>query len=142
MKYKLVSSFIFIVFSICFVNAQNIKIKKGIVYVDDKECLTIGGDPNNVSFYDLNDNEIIFLKFIRDSKYGSLYTKITFLESKQSFTSKSYIFSKKLLIKKLIQDKTLENCLLIPEKVERFVLKYDENVEQDDINVNISIDRN
>ena len=137
----LVLSLIFILFT-SITHAQNIKIKKDVVYVDSKECLTIGGDANNVSFYDLNDNEIIFLKYIHDSKYGSLYTKITFLDSKLSFTSKSYIFTKKLLIKKLIQDKTLKNCQLIPEKVERFVLKYDENVEQDNINVNITIDRN
>ena len=137
----LVLSLIFILFT-SITHAQNIKIKKDVVYVDSKEYLTIGGDENNVSFYDLNDNEIIFLKYIHDSKYGSLYTKITFLDSKLSFTSKSYIFTKKLLIKKLIQDKTLKNCQLIPEKVERFVLKYDENVEQDNINVNITIDRN
>lgn len=142
MKLKKTFSFLLIVFTTSFVSAQDIKIKKDIVYVDDKECLTIGGDANNVSFYDLDDNEIIFLKYIHNSKYGSIYTKITFLDSKLSFTSKSYIFTKKLLIKKLIEDKTLENCQLTHEKVERFVLKYNENVEQDDISVNISIDRN
>ncbi|WP_236554692.1 hypothetical protein, partial [Flavobacterium sp. 9AF] len=58
-----------------------------------------------------------------------LYNKIIFLDKKLSFTSKSYIFTKKLLIKKLLADKTLNECKLDSEKVEKFVMKYDENVE-------------
>jgi hypothetical protein len=109
--------------------SQEIKIKNDIVLIDGKECLKISGDANNVSISDLDGNEIIFLKFIHESKYGSLYNKITFLDKKLSFTSKSYIFTKKLLIKKLLSDKTLNECKLDSEKVEKFVLKYDENVE-------------
>lgn len=109
--------------------SQEIKIKDDIVSIDGKECLKIGGDANNVSISDLEGNEIIFLKFIHNSKYGSLYNKITFLDKKLSFTSKSYIFTKKLLIKKLLADKTLSECKLDSEKVEKFVMKYDENVE-------------
>jgi hypothetical protein len=109
--------------------SQDVKIKNDIVLIDGKECLKIGGDSNNVSISDLEGNEIIFLKFIHDSRYGSLYNKITFLEQKLSFTSMSYIFSKKLLLEKLVLDKTLNDCKLDPEKVEKFVLKYDENVE-------------
>ncbi len=110
--------------------SQEIKIDNDIVSIDGKECLKINdSDPNNVSILDLNNNEIVFLKFIRNSKYAPLYTKITFLDQKLSFTSKSYIFTKKLLLKKLLSDKTLNDCKLDPEKVEKFVLKYDENVE-------------
>ncbi len=67
---------------------------------------------------------------------------MTFLEQKISFTSKTYIFTKKDLIKKLIQSKVLVDCNLIEDKIENFVLKYDENIESDNIHVNISIDRN
>tara|TARA_R110002012_G_scaffold321969_1_gene552943 strand:- start:75251 stop:75454 length:204 start_codon:yes stop_codon:yes gene_type:complete len=67
---------------------------------------------------------------------------VTFLEQKISFTSKTYIFTKKDLIKKLIQSKVLVDCNLIEDKIENFVLKYDENIESDNIHVNISIDRN
>ena len=110
--------------------SQEIKFKDNIILVDGKDCLKVNdSDPNNVSILDLEGNEIIFLKFIHNSRYGMLYNKITFLDQKLTFTSKSYIFSKKLLIKKLLSDKTLENCKLNPEKVEKFVLKYDENVE-------------
>ncbi|MCL9804944.1 hypothetical protein NAT51_05410 [Flavobacterium amniphilum] len=110
--------------------SQEIKIKDDIVTVDGKECLKINdSDANNVSILDLEGNEIIFLKFIHNSRYARLYTKVTFLKEKLTFTSSSYIFTKKLLIKKLLADNTLENCKLNPEKVERFVLKYDESVE-------------
>ncbi|GAA4357981.1 hypothetical protein GCM10023185_23110 [Hymenobacter saemangeumensis] len=110
--------------------SQEIVYKKDIISVDGKDCLKVNdSDPNNVSFLDLEGNEIFFLKFIRNSKYAPLYTKVTFLNQKLTMTSKSYIFTKKLLVKKLITDGTLTNCALVPAKVENFVLKYDENVE-------------
>ncbi len=111
--------------------SQDIKIDKNIISVDGKECLKIGddSDSNNVSIQDLEGNDIVFLKFIHNSKYGPLYNKITFLNQKLSFTSKSFIFTKKSLIKKLVSDKTLIECKLDDSKVEKFVLKYDENVE-------------
>ena len=111
--------------------SQDIKIDDDIVLIDGQECLKICGDANNVSISDLEGNEIIFMKFIHNSRYGSVYNKITFLDQKLSFTSQSYIFTKKLLIKKLLEDNTLKECKLDPEKVERFVLKYDENVERE-----------
>ena len=110
--------------------SQEINIKNDIVTIDGKECLKINdSDPNNVSILDLEGNEIIFLKFIHNSRYARLYNKITFLDQKLTLTSRSYIFTKKLLIKKLLADNTLENCKLNKEKVEKFVLKFDENVE-------------
>ncbi len=112
--------------------AQEMTFKKDTAYVDGKKCLTINAsDPNNVSILDLNGNEIIFLKYIHNSRYASIYNKITFLDQKISFTSKSYIFTIKLLLKKLYADKTLTDCALNPDKVEKFVMKYDENVERD-----------
>ena len=117
------------VFSVSFVSAQKIKIKKNTVYVDGNECLTISGNSNNVSFSDMDGNELFFLKFIHNSRYASLYTKVTFFEEDLSFTSASYVFTKKLLIKKLVSDGTLKDCKLISKKVKRFIQKYDENVE-------------
>ncbi|WP_284652042.1 hypothetical protein [Flavobacterium terrisoli] len=110
--------------------SQEIKIDNDIVTIDGKPCLKIEGDANNVSFLDMDGNELFFLKFIHNSKYGRVYNKITFLDQKLTFTSQSYVFTKKLLIKKLLADKTLVDCKLDPDKVERFVLKYDENIEK------------
>ncbi|MBF9220674.1 hypothetical protein [Hymenobacter ruricola] len=109
---------------------QDIVFKKDIVSVDGKDCLKVNDrDPNNVSFMDLEGNEIFFLKFIHNSKYGPLYTKTTFLNQKLTMTAMSYGFTKKLLLKKLLMDGTLTNCALVPARVENFVLKYDEKVE-------------
>lgn len=109
---------------------QDIVFKKDIISVDGKECLKVNDhDPNNISFMDLAGNEIFFLRFIHNSKYGALYTKTTFLNQKLTMTVMSYGFTKKLLVKKLLADGTLVNCSLVPAKVENFVLKYDENVE-------------
>src|SRR5689334_1342032 len=81
--------------------SQDFDIKKNSIWIDGKECLKINdSDPNNISFYDLQGNELFFLKFIHNSIYGSVYTKITFFDPKLSFTSKSYIFTKKILLKK------------------------------------------
>lgn len=111
--------------------SQKVSIKKDIIYVDEKECLKItSSDANNVSISDLDGNEIIFLKFIHHSRYGAVYNKVTFLEQNLSFTSQSYIFTKKLLISKLVESKVLNNCKLDPDKVKTFVLKYDENIER------------
>lgn len=109
--------------------AQDIDIKKDIVYIDGKECLKISGGANDVSISDMEGNEIIYLKFIHNSKYAKLYNKVTFIKQKVSFTSQSYIYTKKLLIKKLLADKTLVDCKLDDAKVEAFVMKQDENVE-------------
>ncbi|MBW8524292.1 hypothetical protein K0U91_03550 [Chryseobacterium chendengshani] len=122
-------SLLFLTFGI-FVFSQKVTIKKDIIYLDAKECLKITGDSNNVSIVDLNGNEIIFLKFIHNSRYGSVYNKITFLGQGLTLTSQSYIFSKKLLIEKLIESKVLNNCKLDEEKVNTFIMKYDENIER------------
>lgn len=109
---------------------QDIVFKKDVVSVDGKDCLKVNSsDPNHVSFMDLEGNEIFFLKFIHGSRFAPLYTKVTFLNQKLTFTSSSYGFTKKILVKKLLMDGTLVNCALVPAKVENFVLKYDENVE-------------
>lgn len=119
-----------VLFSIT-VTAQEINFKKGVVFVDGKECLRYDdSDPNHITISDLDGNELVFLKFIHNSKYGDVYNKVTFIGQKVSFTSQSYIFSKKLLVKKLLADKTLTDCKLDPAKVETFVLKYDENIER------------
>ena len=111
--------------------SQSFDIKNDKVIIDGKECLKIfNTDAVNVSIQDIEGNDIIFLKFIHNSKYGSLYNKIIFLNQKLSLTSKSYIYTKKLLIKKLLAEKVIENCRLNPDNIEKFILKYDEDVEK------------
>lgn len=109
---------------------QDINFKKGIISIDGKECLKYDSDSNNVTYQNLKGEDIMILKFMRpDGTQESLYTKVIFIESHQEFTSKSYIFTKKVLIEKLLKSNTLVNCSLDEEKVRTFVLKYDEKVE-------------
>jgi len=129
MKTKFLTLMFLIIGTLVF--SQKVSIKKNVIYLDEKECLKItSSDPNNVSISDLEGNEIIFLKFIHNSRYGSVYNKVTFLEQNLTFTSQSYVFNKKLLINKLVESKVLNNCKLDSDKVKTFVLKYDENVER------------
>ncbi len=142
MKLKHILTTLFLTLSITLIQAQKVKIKKDDIFVDDVKCLTVNGSPINFSYFNLDDDELFVLKYIDDEKNGSYYCKVTFLDQKVSFTSKTYIFTKKDLVKKLLQSKVLVDCNLIEDKIENFILKYDENIESNNINVNISIDRN
>ena len=142
MKLKHTLTLLFFTLTISMIQAQKIKIKKGVIYVDGETCLSTEGYPINTSFYDVDGEEIIFMKYLDDPKDGQRYSKVTFLEQKISFTTKSYVFTRKMLLRRLLAGKVIENCKLNPEKIERFILKYDENIEKDDINVKVIIDRN
>ena len=110
--------------------SQDVNFKKGIVYVDGKECMKFDSDANNVTFQDMNGDDIMILKYLRpDGSQSSLYSKVIFIESHQELTSKSYIFSKKLLVEKLLKSNALQNCALNEEKVRTFVMKFDEKIE-------------
>lgn len=109
-------------------SAQDVRFKKGIVYVDDKECLKYDSDANNVSYQSLEGEDLFVLKFIRVG--GILYTKVVFVESQMHLTSENYIFSKKLLVQKLLKSNVIENCTLNEEKIANFIVKFDEKVEE------------
>jgi len=141
MKLKHSLTILFLTLCMSMLQAQKIKIKKGVIYVDGESCLTTEGYPVNTSFYDLDGDEIIFMKYLENTK-GETYAKVTFLDQKLSLTSKSIVFTRKMLLRRLLASKVIENCKLNPEKVERFILKFDEQVEKDDINVSVIIDRN
>jgi len=114
------------------VNAQKIKFKKGKVIIDSKECLNYESSSTNAEISTEDDKQTIILKYIRTGvgQNGGLYTKVVFIEQDKSFTSKSYIFNKKLLVKKLISDKVLIDCKIDESKINKFVMKYDEGIEK------------
>ena len=110
--------------------SQDINFKKGIVYIDGKECMKYDSDATTVSFQNMNGDDMMVLKFIRpDRSQASLYTKVVFIESHQELTSQSYIFTKKTLVEKLLKSNALVDCTLNEDKVKTFVLKYDEKVD-------------
>lgn len=115
------------------VNSQTVKFEKEKVLVDGKECLlNNSSDANNIELTTNDGKQTIFLKFIRTGigHNGGLYTKIIFVEQNKSLTSKSYIFTKKLLVNKLISDKVLVDCVINTDSIDKFILKYDEKIEE------------
>ncbi len=100
--------------------------------VDGTECLNYDISPNNVEFTTNDDSQTIILKFIRTGigQNGGLYTKVVFVEQDKSFTSKSYIFNKKILVKKLLSNKVLKDCKIDETKIDKFLMKYDEKIEE------------
>lgn len=114
-----------------FAYSQEVDFKKNTVLVDGKECIKMSNeDAVSVSYSDMEGNELIMMRFIHGSRYGSVYNKVVFLNEKLSFTSQSYVYTKKMLIKRLVKDKVIENCKINRENLEKFIMKYDENVEK------------
>ncbi len=125
--------FLFAIFSLSTIQGQDVKFKKGKVSVDEKECLKYdNSNPNSIEISTLNGEQTVFLKFIRTGvgRNGGLYTKVIFMEEDKSFTSRSYIFTKELLVKKLLADNVLVDCAIDRSKVDKFVTKYNENIEE------------
>lgn len=117
--------------------SQEIDFKKGIISIDGKECMKYDSSATNVTYQNLNGDDLFILKFIRAT--GKLYTKVVFIESNQELTSESYIFTKKLLFEKLLKSNAIVECSLNEEKVRTFVLKYDEKVEDRNSNTTNTI---
>ncbi len=123
-------------------NAQKIKFKKGVVTADGKPILNYENSILTKEFTTLDDAQTIILKFIHDSEYtnGETYCKVIFVEQNKSFTSRSYIFTKKILVKKLLKSKLIDaNGNFNSSKIDKFIMKYDEKVEDQKKEVHIII---
>jgi hypothetical protein len=123
-------------------HAQDIKLKKGIVYCDDKEILTYTSEIFGVfqyHFFTLDTKEeILFIKKNDNgtTKFEDDFTQIKFLkfgkmaETKQDKPWKKYILW-------LIQNKVLDtNGILNEEKIDLFIKNYDENITNRTVIVN------
>ncbi len=126
MKKVLAVLFIATTFLMPELSAQETKVKKGIGYVDGRECLKVIGEATNVTYSSLAGDELIILKYLEYR--GDRYTEIIFLNEEFSFTCTSYGFTKKLLFKKLVEHGVIADCKLDAEKARNFALKYHENI--------------
>ena len=124
--------------------SQDVKIKKDVVYIDGNQCFTIVDDMVSASFFDESDTEVIYMQWIHNSTYGGgeTYSKIFFPEQDLSFTHQSYVYTKKMLLKEMLRDRTMKGCEINPEKLIRFVERHDENIERDVPQININIQNN
>lgn len=112
--------------------AQSVKFKDDKVFVDEKECLNYSSDANNIELTTIDGKQTIFLKFIRTGEgfNGGLYTKIIFVEQNKSLTTRSYIFTKKILVNKLLSNNVIVDCAINEESIDKFILKFDEKIEE------------
>ncbi len=110
--------------------AQEIEVKKNIVSIDGKECLKIDKkDLNNVSISDLTGNDLVYLKYA-DDRFGRRYNTIIFVAANKSLYTQQFIYvNAKMLIKRLMDNHVLENCIINDAKVDNFITKYNENVQ-------------
>ncbi|WP_298421441.1 hypothetical protein [uncultured Kordia sp.] len=137
MKLKTICILLVFFLSVGLGYAQKVKIKKGIVYFDEVAILKSDSRKDTHSFYDLNGNEIIFLRFSIDSHYSDIvYFNIKFLNQKITIESSDYDYlalSYKQSIVNIIKWFLKENVLTTSGKIntERlavFQYKYHEDI--------------
>lgn len=116
---------LFALFSSAVVNAQKVKIKKGIAYVDGKEYLKpskCGLFQSECSISNLKGEEIIYIKSLENPRATGSYFQVTFLGMDTKIeiqkTMKPFI---KLLYTHNVVD---ENGALVEEKVKLLYEKY------------------
>jgi hypothetical protein len=134
---------LFCLIAIGVAKAQDIKFKKGNVFVDDTLAFTYTADLVGTSIYDLEGNDFLFLKHIRDNPNvrPDYYLKICFWEHELCLTT-TYIFTRAGLLKRLMEDGVLSGSQWNEKKLRIFVLKHDENIErQNAYNVDIKIEQ-
>lgn len=124
-KYVIAIMFLFSFFSF----AQEIKFKKGLIVIDDKECLKYEDDQIVVTYKNLNDEDIVILKYLKDNNQ-ELYCKVIFVDTKKELTRSSYIFTRKDLVSKLLKSGVIKECNLVENTIENFILKFDEKIEE------------
>lgn len=136
---KLKSTLALLVFFLCigFGYAQKVKIKKDIIYFDGVAVLKSGVNQTMYSIYDLNGDEIIFIRpNIKIQPTDFYYSSIKFLNQKintktteDSYASISNKQSLVNIIKWLLREKALTSKGKINlEKLAVFHYKYHEDI--------------
>lgn len=139
MKFK--TTLILLVFFLCagFVKAQKIKIKKGIVYLNETAILKSDSSPSSYSLYDLNGNEIIFIRFSVRSQLTQLdHDEIKFLTERvtiettqDDYTGLSRKQTVSNIIKWLLKEKVLTSKGKVNAKqLDVFHYKYHDGISE------------
>lgn len=111
-------------------NAQDVDLKKGVMYLDGKECLKYDGkEVPGYTFTNLAGEELFFIGFAKD--YSGTYWRLTFLKQKTKLSYRYAFASKKAVLAKMVKDGVLSNCTLNEEKIENFIAKYDEHLDKE-----------
>ena len=124
-----VVSILFVILSFTIVNAQKVKFKDGVGFVDKQACLTYEGQyMNNVLIQTMDGKQTFYIKYLED-KFGKTFTRITFAEQKKSFDYRSFNWNKKYFVNKLIESGLLNSCDFDESKIDQFILRYDESID-------------
>ena len=123
----------FLLHILCFASfGQDIKIKKGNIYLDKKVCMHLEVKNNSENFlvYDSSgQNEILFYNFDDNNTAddsGDDKCRIVFTPLYKSVVSKELLYMPKKFIMKLFEEGLFdENGELIESKVDEFIAKYD-----------------
>ncbi len=112
------------------VSAQDVDLKKGIVYVDGAECLKYDGENvPGITYSDFNGNELFYIGFARDE--NGTFWKVKFLAQQLKMSYRVNFSTKAAFIKKLVKENVLTNCAIDVAKLDNFILKFDENLDKD-----------
>ncbi|MDH6253970.1 hypothetical protein M2347_003697 [Chryseobacterium sp. H1D6B] len=112
----------------CLAFSQNIKFKGGNIFVDGKKCMKYDSDSFTDTFKNNDGESVIILRYItapNDVKYN----KVIFINSKKDLSVSNFIFTKKSLFEKLLKTNVIKDCVVQDDKVENFILTYDDKVE-------------
>lgn len=127
------SFLIFLAFFLSFqlsLEAQKVKIKKGIAYVDKKAFCKIEKEGNLIkktfTISNLNDDELIFIK----SLDVQLFYEVLFLDDDKKMTIQQTAFSNfsKAFVKKMYKSKLIKDGKIDASKLKKFILKYSDEV--------------
>lgn len=134
MKLKLILSFALALATFTTVNAQKIKLKKGIVYIDGQSTFEYEkrASATEYSIYTLGkEEEIIFIKRNNNGSIGYIdddYKQITFIKSNQKMESASLrSYPTKYILGQLLKGKVLDlEGNIDQNKLQTFMTKYHE----------------
>lgn len=132
MKYALIFFVSLIAFSTA-THAQKVKKSKKSILVDGQECFTIERElaANLIILKNQEGEEVMRIRHkTRATLTGDdQYQVISFVKSGESFSTTSYIYTSKMLVKRLIENGVINQCMMDESKIPEFVTKYDEKVE-------------
>lgn len=116
-------------------NAQKIKLKKDIVYLDGNEVFKYEKRNWNTELllYPIGaDDEVIFIEYNNNETRDYTdddFIKIDFVDQNLKMESNSKIGTWKFILKWMVQNKVFDkDGNLNAERIEKFVDRYDENI--------------
>jgi len=148
MTKKIISTFCFLLLMVSFTYAQKVKIKDKVVSIDDQPCFTLEMDGEGLLlsrhffFKDLSGNDLFFLKTLRSPIFpDENYMKVIFPQNGKSLTALQGLETPQLLVRAMLKDGIIgRDGKFDAGRIDIFVMKYDENLE-DQQNI-IVINRN